>query len=435
MRSIRFLVIVIWPCVGWLACDSSHPGEPDSGGEVDGAVREDSGGLSDSGGMRDGSVVPDAGPADAGPEPCAEEGRTRVTACGTRCGMGSQLCTGGLWEPNGPCLDEGECSAGALEMRATAMCGEETRLCGGACTWGAWNVTTVDGECEPATTRTDEADCGTGRMRAQTCSAGCAWESTRPCTDLCGDSPRTSPADAEEVCVPAGPFIRGAMGVVGVATPVREVTLSAYYIDRYLVTNRRYAECVAAGACTEPVDDGLVSYSDATRTRFPVQMVSWEQARQFCEWDGRRLPTEAQWEKAARGPSPRENLYPWDGDTWRCDLLYTYACGLPSPGARLYALIRDEFDAVPGSRSYYGMEMVLAGGIEWMSDWYATDYYADDASLVDPSGAATGVRRAARSQPREYGTAFHSIPARVSGSPAYGMTYSVIRCARSVPSM
>jgi len=111
------------------------------------------------------------------------------------------MCTDGLWLPNGPCLDEGECTAGELEVRDAAMCAEETRLCSATCTWGIWNVTTAPGECEPGMERFDEADCGDAAYRAQTCSATCAWENTSECTRY---------LEPCQLCARAGECVRAA---------------------------------------------------------------------------------------------------------------------------------------------------------------------------------------------------------------------------------
>jgi eukaryotic-like serine/threonine-protein kinase len=91
------------------------------------------------------------------------------------------------------------------------------------------------------------------------------------------------------------------------AIPPHEVTLEAFYIDQYEVTNAQYRTCVKAGVCEPPGNNEL--YNPVLENH-PVSCVTWEQARVFCEqWRGGRLPTEAEWEKAARGTDDR--LYPW----------------------------------------------------------------------------------------------------------------------------
>ncbi len=288
------------------------------------------------------------------------------------------------------------------------------------------------GECDAGDTRFDEADCGSGSGREQTCSDACEWVASGPCTDLCGGTPRTTPADAEEICIPAGPFIRG--GPRSDSTPQGEVRLSAYYISRYPVTNERYAACVAAGACTEP--GSLEWYADPARTRHPVQYVDHAQATAFCAWDGgRRLPTEAEWEKAARGPAPRDQAFVW-GDTYDCDALYSAFCGFSYPIADL----PDPVDGLPGVRSYYGVDMMVGGGFEWTNDYYDEDYYSDPSSYDDPVGPASGTLRVVRGRPRAYGTSggwgtsgdelFTVYFRRTVGATTRPNT-GVIRCART----
>lgn len=96
-----------------------------------------------------------------------------------------------------------------------------------------------------------------------------------------------------------------------VMMPQHQVYLDGFYIDAYQVTNARYRECIEAGACTTPAHAS--SYGNPQYDDHPVTFVTWYDAQTYCQWAGKRLPTEAEWEKAARGTDGQ--TYPW-GDEW-----------------------------------------------------------------------------------------------------------------------
>ena len=361
---------------------------------------------------------------------CDTVAATRIATCGA-CGSQSQECGADLrWRSTGPCLGQGECMAATTETEAFGACGERARLCDAECAWTDWEVTvTPAGECEPGAARVNSEGCGPGELRNETCSATCVWEpDTTECISGCPGTPRTSPAWSEELCIPAGPFIRGQVGV-RYAEPVAEVTLSAYWIDRYPVTNRRFRACMDAGVCSNRSDLGRNSLADPDRDDYPVQGVSWEQARDFCEWDGRRLPTEAELEKAARGPAPRAQQYLWDGDAYRCDLLPIRSCGyVPDERLLLLGFLQDPYDALPGTRSYYGVELLEGVGGQWAYDFWGRDYYADPSSRADPQGPAEPASHVQRGTLRESycEDAVFGIATRVECTGD-----GLIRCARS----
>jgi formylglycine-generating enzyme required for sulfatase activity len=130
----------------------------------------------------------------------------------------------------------------------------------------------------------------------------------------------------EQVYVPAGEFIMGSDAPEAKRTitggraypeiPVNTVYLDGYWIDKYEVTTGQYALCVDAGVCQppfNPVSETSPKYwGNPDFSNYPVIWVNWYMARAYCEWTGRRLPTEAEWEKAARGTDGR--TYPWGND-------------------------------------------------------------------------------------------------------------------------
>jgi len=113
--------------------------------------------------------------------------------------------------------------------------------------------------------------------------------------------------------VSAGPFTMGSDNGGANEKPAHTVYLDAYWIDQTDVTNAMYAKCVSAGACSQPASlrssTRLSYYGNSQFDNYPVIYVNWNMADTYCKWAGRQLPTEAQWEKAARGTDGR--IYPW----------------------------------------------------------------------------------------------------------------------------
>ncbi len=187
--------------------------------------------------------------------------------------------------------------------------------------------------------------------------------------------------------VPGGPFTMGSEAGYSDERPVHEVTLSAFWIDQTEVTNGRYALCVEAGVCAPPIRKssnlidyyyGFEDYAD-----YPVIFISWQDASNYCPWAGRRLPTEAEWEKAARGTDGRS--YPW-GSTPPDETLTNFDHNLNDV---------TRVGRYPAGASPYGA-LDLAGNVsEWTADWYGGEYYATSPEL-DPLGPDTSEHRVVR---------------------------------------
>jgi len=176
------------------------------------------------------------------------------------------------------------------------------------------------------------------------------------------------------VLIPAGPFTMGSDSGDSDEQPVHEVTLDPFYIDQYEVTNARYADCVAAGVCKLP--GCATAYDNPDKVNHPVVCVNWEQANTYCEWRGGRLPTEAEWEKAARSDDQR--TYPW-GENITCQLANYGGCEGDTTPVGSY----------PDGVNPYGVYDMAGNVWEWVADWYDATYYATAPSL-NPQGLDSG---------------------------------------------
>ena len=206
--------------------------------------------------------------------------------------------------------------------------------------------------------------------------------------------------------------------------PVHGALLSRYEIDLYEVTNGRYAECVGAGGCSPPWDAthdaGPTAYGDPAFSDHPVVYVSWVQATEYCAWAGKRLPTEAEWEYAARGGLTGKR-YPW-GDT--------------ITGANANFIDSgDPWDNDNSPVGYYppngyGLYDVAGNVWEWVGDWYQSDYYSFSPP-VDPLGPESGRLRVVRGGSCIEEAHTLRVSNRSYGSPQHHYRRVGFRCAQS----
>jgi formylglycine-generating enzyme required for sulfatase activity len=192
---------------------------------------------------------------------------------------------------------------------------------------------------------------------------------------------------ATMVHVPPGPFYRGSPDGYGADDehPGGAVDMSGYWIDRTEVTAGQYAKCVEDNGCDRAGTGAFCNFKSDGKERHPINCVTWFAADKYCKWAGATLPTEAQWEKAARGPGGR--LLPWVGFLLSCDkLVYSddvkgHACGQKGTWA---------VGSKPGGTSPYGA-VDMAGNVwEWAADAYDPGLYAT-AGTKDPANPDTGM--------------------------------------------
>ena len=229
------------------------------------------------------------------------------------------------------------------------------------------------------------------------------------------------------VFVPAGEFMMGCNEKVDKecddsAKPYHRVYLDAYYINKFEVTVSEYRKCVNAGKCNAPVsksDNKYCNWGYLDRGNHPVTCVDWSQAIAYCEWAGKRLPTEAEWEKAARGTD--ERVYPY-GNQFDCGK----SCNSVSPCSHNSTC---PVGSYAQDKSPYGV-MDMAGNVwEWVSDWYVGDYYSNSPSN-NPEGPSSGSHRVLRGGSRApLNPEGLRASSRGGGNPAVRTLLNGFRCA------
>jgi formylglycine-generating enzyme required for sulfatase activity len=183
----------------------------------------------------------------------------------------------------------------------------------------------------------------------------------------------SSPVAAEArlgrmVRISAGSFMMGSKDGYADERPVHKVDVAAFEMDETEVTVAAYKACVDAGKCTAPNTDGLCNWGKPDRDRHPVNCVDWEQSKAFCEWAGKRLPSEEEWEYAARGKEGRNN--PWGNDELGGQLCWKRSEGTCVVGSH------------PSGDTPTGLKDMAGNVWEWTSSGYSEDYNKNRAISI-----------------------------------------------------
>ncbi|MCB9102216.1 MAG: SUMF1/EgtB/PvdO family nonheme iron enzyme, partial [Anaerolineales bacterium] len=253
----------------------------------------------------------------------------------------------------------------------------------------------------------------------------------------------TNSKDSPMVLIPAGPFKMGSDADVALAEcqelrigsedecqrswseneePQHTVTLDTFYIDQHEVTNAQYEACVDDGGCKPPGNTASKTrpryYNNRDFDDYPVIYVDWEKAKTYCDWRGARLPTEAEWEKAARGTDGR--TYPW---------------GKQTPNDKLLNFLSKEGDtkpavSYPDGASPYGVYNMAGNVGEWVADWYFSDYHASSLE-ENPANQIPSTKRTVRGGGLSSGENGVRTAFRMGYDPTISTSNIGIRCAHS----
>jgi sulfatase modifying factor 1 len=221
--------------------------------------------------------------------------------------------------------------------------------------------------------------------------------------------------------IPAGEFTMGSDKGDDDEQPIHKVFLDSFYIDRFEVTNGRFAKFVEA-IHSEPPWGFADKETPVLRPDQPVRWVNWMDAVGYCLWAGKRLPTEAEWEKAARGSDGR--AYPWGNDP-------------PTPAHAVFGL-KEGSDTVSAignrdkGKSPYGVHDLAGNLYEWTTDWYDEQFYSKNPA-INPKGPSEGTAKVQRGGSYVNGAYRLRSSFRTKGDPTEHDPNVGFRCAQDVP--
>lgn len=217
--------------------------------------------------------------------------------------------------------------------------------------------------------------------------------------------------------------------------PVHKVFLDAFLIDKYEASAREFSEFLnlrpkdakryleLGNAVTIIYKDGEYKPREGLED-YPANRISWHGADAYCKWKGKRLPTEAEWEKAARGTDQR--IFPW-GDEFPSNERVTFRRKFPE----LKFKAMEKVDALPLGRSPYGVHQMAGNVWEWVSDWYSADYY-ENSPKSNPKGPEEGDSKVLRGGNWYYKAYYMRTTYRFNDPPGKFKVWQGVRCAKSV---
>ena len=238
---------------------------------------------------------------------------------------------------------------------------------------------------------------------------------------------------APMILIPAGPFTMGSTDGLPNERPEHRVVLDAFFIDQYEVTLSLYRRFLESGKHEPPPtwdDEAATTVGDR-----PATGMKWESAAAYCQWAGKRLPTEAEWEKAARGTDGRR--YPW-GDMQPFVDIANYNRGMWVNAAITLVAVTSGLEGMSvrhglkeGGKSPFGLFHMAGNAAEWVADWYGRDYY-EKTPEQNPAGPGTGDKRVIRGGSWVDLPAALRVTARFSAEADYEDRTIGFRCAMNV---
>jgi len=295
---------------------------------------------------------------------------------------------------------------------------------------------------------------GTGKLNEgcksdNTCSKNlyCNMENKK-CEPCSVDSNILALCEENQCFISKGDFCMGCQDMDGVyckddELPYHKVYLKPYKIDQYEVTAEEYKECVDSGHCDIKnvylKDSKKCNYNVTGKEKHPMNCVNWLGADEYCKWKHKRLPTEAEWEKAARGNDGR--VYPWSSSDFGCNYSIVDVDDILNNGNEGCEKNSTSTVGFTAGASPYGLHDMSGNVMEWVSDYYSSKYYSEIGDndtdefkeMENPEGPKTGTSKVLRGGSwRTYGEFTYTFR-RERYVPSFGHDDYGFRCVEEIP--